>query len=120
MVYQLLDSNDKVVYYGITSRTANERLAEHLVDPEKIGKFTKMQVIAENLSHDQARTLEAIKIRDRLDKMKSKYNAFDYIKKQLDKSGLLNKNRGRDIDIVGRKYTGDIPELDSPREVNCG
>ncbi len=41
----------------------------------------------------------------------------DSVEEKLKKSGLLNKNRGRDIDVPGRKYTGDIPKLDQPKDV---
>jgi hypothetical protein len=30
---------------------------------------------------------------------------------------LLNKNRGRDIDVAGGKYKGVIPKLDTPSKV---
>ncbi|WP_316633148.1 hypothetical protein [uncultured Flavobacterium sp.] len=76
-----------------------------------------MEVLAENLDHDQARTMEATLIRDRLEDRRRSYKVTDSIEDKLSKSGLLNKNRGRDIDVPGRKYTGDIPKLDSPRKV---
>jgi hypothetical protein len=45
------------------------------------------------------------------------YEMSDSVEEKLKKSGLLNKNRGRDIDVPGRKYTGDIPKLDQPKDV---
>jgi hypothetical protein len=102
------------VYYGITERTALERGQEHITDGKP---FSRMEVLAENLDHDQARTLEAQLIRKRLRDRISSYDPLDSIEEKLRKSGLLNKNRGRDIDVPGRKYTGDIPRLSEPRNV---
>ena len=61
--------------------------------------------------------MEATLIRERLENSRGKYKATDSIEDKLKKSGLLNKNRGRDIDVPGRKYKGDIPKLDTPRKV---
>ena len=123
LVYQLLDSKGNVVYYGITSRTASERLSEHLSDPFKQGKFTKMEVLAEGLSHDQARSIEGALIRKRMDErltLKDRRNLS--IEEQLKKSDLLNKNRGR----VKERWTSDNPLDDmkdkmhkTPQKVNC-
>lgn len=93
LVYQLLDENDNVVYYGITSRDAAARLAEHEANPDKV--FTRMEVLAEDLTHDQARDIEGALIRERLDDMVDEYDATDSIEDKLKKSGLQNKNRGR-------------------------
>ncbi|WP_136668194.1 hypothetical protein [Flavobacterium sp. H122] len=76
-----------------------------------------MKVLTEGLSHDQARTMEATLIRRRLAERSTDWNATDSIEDRLKKSGLLNKNRGRDIDVPGRKFTGDIPKLDIPKNV---
>jgi|GEM_PF-1600461 len=120
LVYQLLNDKMEVIYYGITERTALTRGQEHIngtktTDP-KI--FSKMEVLAENLTHDQARTMEAELIRKRLRDKVDDYKMTDSIEEKLKKSGLLNKNRGRDIDVPGRKYTGDIPKLDNPKNVD--
>ena len=105
LVYQLLNSDNEVVYYGITSRTADERWLEHLANPEKNGKIAKMQVLAEGLNHDQARSIEGALIRKRLAEHIDDYSATDSIKDQLKKSNLLNKNRGR----VKERWTSENP-----------
>ena len=90
IVYQLL-KGDEIVYYGITERSALERFNEHLRSDEKKGKFDRMEVIAENLRHDEARTIEGALIRSRMTG-----NLLDEsIEAQLREAGLLNKNRGR-------------------------
>ena len=119
LVYQLLNDQGEVIYYGITERTALVRGQEHIngtktTDPKV---FSKMEVLAEGLNHDQARTMEATLIRRRLAARSADWSATDSIEDRLRKSGLLNKNRGRDIDVPGRKFTGDIPKLDTPRNV---
>ena len=91
LVYQLVDKNGQVVYYGITNRTALIRANEHVASKT----FYKIQVIAENLSHDEARTIEGYLIRKHLAQNSGKYDATDYIKEKLEKSGLKNENRGR-------------------------
>lgn len=58
LVYQLIRDN-KVVYYGITSRTALERMAEH----GKTKVFDNMEILADGLTHDQARSIEGALIR---------------------------------------------------------
>ena len=122
LVYQLLNSDNEVVYYGITSRTADERWLEHLANPEKNGKIAKMQVLAEGLNHDQARSIEGALIRKRLAEHIDDYSATDSIKDQLKKSNLLNKNRGR----VKERWTSENPleELKNkmhkkPKDVGC-
>ena len=50
IVYQLVNDG-KVVYYGITNRTALERMAEH----GKTKVFDNMEVLADGLTHDQTR-----------------------------------------------------------------
>ncbi len=60
-----------------------------------------------------------MKIRERLEDKIGKYESTDSIKKKLEKSGFLNKNRGRDINVTGRKFEVDIPELDKPRNIEC-
>lgn len=116
LVYQLLDKDGKVIYYGITERTALDRGNEH-IDSGK--KFAKMQVIAEGLTHDQARSLEGALIRQRLAQRAGDYDEFDSIEEQLRKSGLLNKNRGRDIDRWKPKTPlKNVPQLDEPRDVD--
>jgi hypothetical protein len=66
-----------------------------------------MRVISGPLSHDDARTLEATLIRERLDEaaLEGKITGTEPIAEQLEKAGLHNRNRGRiesrwvDIDI---------------------
>ena len=114
LVYQLLDKDGNVIYYGITERTALERGNEHIDNGKK---FAKMEVIAEGLTHDQARSLEGALIRQRLDERVGDYSAFDSVEDQLRKSGLLNKNRGR----VEERWIKDplkrVPQLDEPEGV---
>ena len=62
LVYQLIRDN-KVVYYGITSRTALERMAEH----GKTKVFDNMEILADGLTHDQARSIEGALIRQRFE-----------------------------------------------------
>ena len=120
LVYQLLNKKGEVIYYGITERSALTRGQEHINGTKTVApkEFAKMQVLAENLSHDQARTMEARLIRERLDDRMGNYKANDSIADKLEKSGLLNHNRGRDIDIEYREFKGHIPTLDSPRDVD--
>lgn len=118
-MYQLLNDQGEVIYYGITERTALVRGQEHIngtktTDPKV---FSRMEVLAEGLNHDQARTMEATLIRRRLAARSADWSATDSIEDRLRKSGLLNKNRGRDIDVPGRKFTGDIPKLETPTNV---
>jgi RHS repeat-associated protein len=116
-VYQLV-KDGKVVYYGITSRDAVERMAEHA----RIKDFDSMEILAEGLSHDQARSIEGALIRQRMAENVDKFSATDSIEKQLEKSGLLNKNRGR----TKEGWTSDNP-LDEfadkmhkkPKKVSC-
>lgn len=115
LVYQLLDKDGNVIYYGITERTALERGNEHIDNGKK---FAKMEVLAEGLTHDQARSLEGALIRQRLAERVDDYSEFDSIEDQLRKSGLLNKNRGRDIDRWKPKNPlANVPQLDEPEEV---
>lgn len=59
IVYQLIRDN-KVIYYGITSRDALIRMAEH----SQGGKnFSNMEILADGLTHDQARSVEGALIR---------------------------------------------------------
>ena len=97
-VYRLLDSNGNTIYYGITDRSPPARGNEHIND----GKvFSKMEVLAEGLSHDEARTIEGVLIRNRI-------NPADLgkpVEVQLKNSGLINKNRGR----VETRWISDNP-----------
>ncbi|MBS7253685.1 RHS repeat-associated core domain-containing protein [Flavobacterium branchiicola] len=119
LVYQLLNEKGEVIYYVITERDALVRGQEHINGTKTTAPqdFASMEVLEENLDHDQARTMETTLIRERLEDRRGKYKATDSIEDKLSKSGLLNKNRGRDIDVPGRKYTGDIPKLDSLRKI---
>lgn len=113
-VYQLV-KDDKVVYYGITERDPLERANEHVRDGKA---FDHMEVIAKDLTHDQARSLEGGLIRHRLEENAGKYKATDSIEEQLSKSGLLNKNRGREIGRWDPKNPlKDVPRLDAPEKV---
>lgn len=83
----------------------------------------KMQILAENVNHDQARTIEAQLIRDEISDSGATLNLS--VKDQLDMSGLRNKNRGRDLDkrpFNPKTMGGDYSSLDTPKDVhkkNC-
>ncbi len=120
LVYQLVGKNG-VSYYGITSRDALTRMNEHIAN----GKvFDRMEVLAENLTHDQARSLEGALIRKRLDERLSALDkATLSVKEQLEKAGLDNKNRGR----VKERWVSDNPLEDlkdkmhkKPKKISCG
>ena len=119
IVYQLIRDN-KVVYYGITSRDALTRMAEH----SQGGKiFSNMEILADGLTHDQARSIEGALIRQRLAERAGDWSDFDSIEDRLKKSGLDNKNRGR----VKERWTSDNPLADlkdkmhkKPKKVNVG
>ena len=106
LVYQLIRDN-KVVYYDITSRTALERMAEH----GKTKVFDNMEILADGLTHDQARSIEGALIRQRLKERADDWSDFDSIKARLDKSGLDNRNRGR----IKERWTSENP-LDDLRD----
>jgi len=118
LVYQLV-GKDGVNYYGITSRDALTRMNEHIAN----GKvFDKMEILADNLSHDQARSIEGALIRKRMRENIDKFSATDSIEDKLRKSGLTNKNRGR----VKERWLSDNPLDDlsdkmnkKPKKVKC-
>ncbi len=120
IVYQLLDANGNVNYYGITSRDALVRMKEHAGN----GKvFSNMEILADGLSHDQARSIEGNLIRDRLKERSGNWSVVDSIEERLKKSGLQNKNRGR----IKSNWTSDNPLDDlsdkvykKPRKISCG
>lgn len=81
-----------------------------------------MEVLAEGLTHDQARSIEGALIRKRMAENIDKFSATDSVEQQLSKSGLLNKNRGR----TKERWTSDnsLDEFKdkmhkNPRKVNC-
>ena len=78
--------------------TANmrRRSRQHRLDPEKAGKT--MKPLTGPLPHGQARTIEAMRIRRRLDEARARglIDGTEPIEEQLRKAGLQNKNRGRD------------------------
>ena len=127
LVYQLLNDKGEVVYYGITSRAAEERLAEHLADPTKKG--LNMEVLAEGLTHDQARSMEGALIRKRMDERLSAIDKAKLsIEDQLKKAGLINKNRGRVAErwtVDGKtRSTNPLDDMKDkmhkkPKKVNC-
>jgi RHS repeat-associated protein len=93
VVYQLVDSKGNVVYYGITKQNPLDRANDHVRDGKD---FAHMEVLTGDVGHDQARSLEGALIRERLADRVGSYKASDSIEDQLNKSGLLNKNRGRE------------------------
>ncbi|AZA83263.1 type IV secretion protein Rhs [Chryseobacterium lactis] len=121
LVYQLVNSDGEVVYYGITNRTDRERLLEHLRSENKKGQFSHMEVLAEGLDHGDARSIEGALIRKR---MNERLNLMDRmnlsVEDQLSKAGLLNLNRGR----LEERWTAKNPldnfkedMLETPRKV---
>ena len=60
-------------------------------------KNDTMGIMLRNLTHDEARTIEAQLIYARLSKAKASgyISGFEAIETQLKKAGLKNKNRGR-------------------------
>ncbi|MDO6855297.1 hypothetical protein Q4599_17055 [Cellulophaga lytica] len=76
--------------------------------------FDKMEILADNLSHDQARSIEGALIRKRLAENIDKFSATDSIEDQLRKSGLTNKNRGR----VKERWLSDNPLDDLSDKMN--
>ena len=75
-----------------------------------------MTPITDALTHDQARTIEAMLIRQRLlDAMaKGIIDGTEPIAEQLQKAGLVNKNRGRDpsrwLDLEPNDFIGEFDE----------
>ncbi len=125
IVYQLIRDN-KVVYYGITSRTALERMVEH----GKTKVFDNMEILADGLTHDQARSMEGALIRQRLEERLSAIDRANLsVREQLEKAGLDNKNRGRIDDrwtVDGKtKSVNPLEDLkdkmyNKPKKVNVG
>ncbi len=125
VVYQLIKDN-KVVYYGITSRTALERMVEH----GKTKVFDNMEILADGLTHDQARSMEGALIRQRLEERLSAIDRANLsVREQLEKAGLDNKNRGRIDDrwtVDGKtKSVNPLEDLkdkmyNKPKKVNVG
>ncbi|EWH11465.1 hypothetical protein KLA_15750 [Cellulophaga geojensis KL-A] len=111
LVYQLV-GKDGVNYYGITSRDALTRMNEHIAN----GKvFDKMEILADNLTHDQARSIEGALIRKRMNERLSLRDRRNLsIKEQLEKAGLDNKNRGR----VKERWLSDNPLDDLSDKMN--
>ena len=118
-VYQIVDKKGNVKYYGITERDPVIRGNEHIDSGNlKLKEGEKMQIIAKNVNHDQARTIEATKIREKL--REKKVDVTKPILEQLDQAGLRNRNRGRDIDIKPfdpNTMGGEYSLLDEPEEV---
>jgi RHS repeat-associated protein len=90
-VYQLVDEEGNVVYYGI-SNDPERRYREHAADPDK--DFARMEVLTDALSHNDARNLESALIRARLDSTVG-LDRTASVADQLNQAGLQNLNRGR-------------------------
>jgi RHS repeat-associated protein len=113
-VYQLKNDKGEVVYYGITNDPQG-RANEHKRDGKD---FSHMEVIASDLNHDQARSLEGALIRERLRERVDDFDANDSVEKKLEKAGLLNKNRGRDQDRWNPKNPlSAVPRLEEPNKI---
>ena len=112
LVYQLIDKSGNVVYYGITSRETVTRLAEHIYSGKEI---SYMDILAENLTHDEARSIEGALIRRRVAQRLSSNQIRDLsVEEQLRAAGLLNKNRGRDPN----RWTSPTPLKDLEDKIN--
>jgi uncharacterized protein RhaS with RHS repeats len=116
-VYQILDADGSIVYYGITEREPVVRGREH-IDSGKLdpAKGEKMQVIGKDVNHDQARTIEASKIRERIEA--SGVDSSLSVAEQLDAANL--RNRGRDIEkrpFDSESMGGDFTLLAKPEDV---
>jgi predicted GIY-YIG superfamily endonuclease len=94
-VYQHRDADGAINYFGITS-DLRSRASKHRNDPEKTGET--MEVISEPVDHGTARTLEAKLIRERLQhaRLDGVIDGTEPKREQLEKAGLLNRNRGRE------------------------
>lgn len=96
VVYVHVDKDGKVVYIGITN-APERRAGEHarsVAAGEKSG--VTMIVVSGPVSHDDARNIESLAIRARLDASNVDPNAS--VQKQLAAAGLDNDNRGRTDD----------------------
>ena len=94
VVYVHRTANGDINYIGITDNPSR-RAQEHRVNPEKTGVV--MEVITKSISHDNSRTIEARLIRGPLEEAIADgiITGTEPIAEQLQKAGLLNKNRGR-------------------------
>jgi len=93
VVYVHVNDEGVVVYIGITN-APERRAGEHASDPTKTG--TTMIVVSPPVSHDDARNIESLAIRARLDAAGVDRNAS--VADQLHSAGLDNLNRGRTDD----------------------
>ena len=108
--------NGKVVYIGITDNMAR-RAKEHAADPDKTGET--MVPVTDWISHDKARTIEGMLIRERLQdaRLKGLLKEGDSIEEQLKKAGLDNRNRGRiSKNWLDNIYTPETEEQENPPE----
>ncbi len=117
-VYQIIvKATGEVKYYGITERDPRIRGNEH-IDKENLLEGEIMQIIAKDVNHDQARTIEAIKIREAIVSANAQH--LSTVEEQLNKAGLRNRNRGRDIEkrpFNPETMGGNYSLLDKPEEV---
>ena len=117
-VYQIVGKDNIVKYYGITERDPAVRMAEH-IQSGKLQPGERMQIVAKDVNHDQARTIEAQLIRGRIAESGATNNLS--VKEKLEYAGLRNKNRGRDIEkrpFNAKTMGGEYSLLDSPEDVN--
>ena len=117
-VYQIVGKDNIVKYYGITERDPAVRMAEH-IQSGKLQPGERMQIVAKDVNHDQARTIEAQLIRERIAESGATNNLS--VKEKLEYAGLRNKNRGRDIEkrpFNAKTMGGEYSLLDSPEDVN--
>ncbi len=122
-VYQHLDEAGDVNYIGITD-DLKRRAGQHRLDKAKSGQ--SMKPMTDVLTHDQASTIEAMKIRQRLAEARAKglIDGTEPVAEQLRKAGLLNNNRGRDpsrwIDIDPDDFIKDFDDIFDIRTPNGG
>ena len=96
IVYVHVDKDGKVVYIGITN-DPQRRAQEHAKSVQAGDKSgVTMIVVSDKLSHADARNVESLAIRARLDA--SKVDTSQSIESQLSQAGLDNANRGRTDD----------------------
>lgn len=117
VVYVHKDKEGNIVYIGITN-DPKRRAAEHRADASKTGET--MHVVTGKLSHDDARTIEARMIRDRLQRAEDAgtITGREDVAVQLQNAGLQNKNRGRDPDNHSTGWTDAEPSsYDDPATV---
>jgi hypothetical protein len=121
-VYTHLNEAGEINYIGLTD-DLKRRAGEHRLDELKTGQFMKPSTA--EVDHDVGRTIEAMMIRQKLAEARARglIDGTEPIAEQLQKAGLLNKNRGRDPsrwvnidpdDFI--KYFDEVFDIRTPRK----